>query len=104
MEILKVAFFTIISLFLIIILKDQRRDIAILLSIISGIIILIFTISKITPVINLLNTLAEKSGINEEFFKIILKVTLIAYIIEITKSICEDAEENALAKKIELTR
>lgn len=102
MDIFKVIGFAIIALILIIIVKEQRKDIAILLSIIAGVFILMFAITKITPVIELLNTLAEKSGINTEFFKVILKVTAIAYLVEIAKSICQDSGENALGQKVEI--
>ena len=102
MDILKVIGFSIVALVLIIVVKEQRKDVAILLSILAGIFILMFAISKITPVISLLNNLAEKSGMNIEFFKVILKVTGIAYLVEIAKSICEDSNENALSQKLEI--
>lgn len=104
MEILKIVGFTITALFLILIVKEERKDIATIISIIAGVFILLFTISKITPVIDILNNLAEKSGINKEFFSIILKVTAIAYIVEIAKSICEDSGQKALSQKLEIAR
>lgn len=104
MEILKVIGFGLIALFLTMIVKEQRKDIAMIISIIAGTFILFFVISKITPIINILNSLSEKAGINKEFFRIILKVTFIAYIVEIARALCEDSGEKALSQKLELAR
>ena len=91
-----------LTLILILTIKEQRKDIAVILSLIAGVFILNFAINKIEPVINLLNTLSEKSGINKEFFTVILKVTAIAYLVEIAKSMCEDSNEKALGQKVEI--
>ena len=102
MEIVKVVFIAIITLFIILTLGKDRQDFAIIISIIAGIFILIFCISKISPIISLLNNLAEKAGVNKEFFKIILKATLIAYIVELARMICKDANQNGLSEKLEI--
>lgn len=102
MEILKIVGFALISLILIMVIREQRKDIALILSIVAGIFILIFAVNKLDEVINLLNALAEKSGINKEFFSIVLKVTAISYLVEIARSICVDSKESALGEKIEI--
>ena len=102
MEVIKIVGFAIISLILILMVQEQRKEIAILISFVSGICILIAVVNEITPIINLLNSMAEKSGMNSEFFKVILKVTAIAYIIEIGRSMCIDSNQKALAEKLEL--
>ena len=102
MDILKVIGFAMLTLILILTIKEQRKDIAVILSLIAGVFILNFAINKIEPVINLLNTLSEKSGINKEFFTVILKATAIAYLVEIAKSMCEDSNEKALGQKVEI--
>ena len=50
----------------------------------------------------LLKTLADKSGMNKDFFKAIIKATCIAYIVEIAKEVCTDAKQNGLSEKIEI--
>ena len=102
MEIFKVVGFATISVILVVLLKNQRPDIALILSIASGIIIMIFAISKLTPIIDMLNTLIDNSGINKSFLKVILKITAIAYIVEFGKNICQDAGQSAIATKLEM--
>lgn len=102
MEIFKIVGFAIISVVLIVMLKEQRQEIAILLAIVAGICILLFVVSKMTPIIDMLNTLINDSGINKDFLIIILKITGIAYIVEFGKNICVDAGQSAIATKLEM--
>lgn len=101
-DIFKIVAFAIISVVLILLLKEQKPEIALLLTIVSSIILLIFGLNKVSSVFELLNDLASKSGINSEFLKIILKVTIIAYIVEFGKNICMDAGQSSIATKLEM--
>jgi len=102
MDVFKLVGFSIFTIFLILTIKEQRKDIALLLSVLAGIGLVIFSITKISTVIDILDQLVLKSGINKEFFTIILKVTGISYIIEFGKNICMDSGETAIATKLEI--
>lgn len=102
MEIFKVVGFAIISVVLIVLLKEEKKEIALLLTIVSGVCILLFALSKITPIIDMLNTLIDGSGINKDFLVIILKITGIAYLVEFGKNVCIDAQQTAIATKLEI--
>jgi stage III sporulation protein AD len=102
MDVIKLVGFSIFAIFMILTLKDQRKDIALVLSIAAGIGLLIFSITKISAIVEMLDDLILKSGINKEFFTIILKVTGISYIIEFGKNICTDAGESGIATKLEM--
>ena len=69
---------------------------------IAGVLILVLAIQKLTGIINLLQSLANKTYINKSFLSILLKITGIAFITEFAVSICSDAGEKALASKIEI--
>ena len=71
-------------------------------SIVAGILILVFILSKITGIINLLKSISDKTYINKQFLSILLKITGIAIITEFAVSICTDAGEKAIASKIEI--
>ncbi len=102
MEIIKVVGFAIISVVLIVLLQEQRKEMALLLTIVAGICILLFAISKVTPIIDMLNSLIDGSGISKEFLVIILKITGIAYLVEFGKNICIDAGQSAIGTKLEI--
>lgn len=75
---------------------------ALVLSIITGIGIMLYAISKMSSVINVLNDLVSKSGVNTDFLLIIIKVIGIAYIVEFGKNVCIDAGQSSIATKLEM--
>ncbi|MCX8074931.1 MAG: stage III sporulation protein AD [Clostridia bacterium] len=102
MDVFKIVAFAIIAVSIILVIKEQRKEIALMLSIVAGVSILLFSITKISPVMDMLNELVTNSGINSQFLLIILKVTGIAYIVEFGKNICVDAGESAIGTKLEM--
>lgn len=103
MEIItKVIGIGLISLLLIIILKQYRPEFAIYISLAAGILAFILIIDKLEAIINLINSIANTTYINKNFLTIIIKITGIAFLTEFAVSICKDANESAVANKIEL--
>ena len=102
MDIIKIIGIGLISLVIIIILKQYRPEFALYVSILAGIFILVLSISQISGVINLLKSLASKANINSEFLGIILKITGIAILTEFAVSICQDSGESSIANKIDI--
>ena len=92
----------IVILIIIVILKQYKPEFAIYVSMIAGVLILVLSIQKLTGIINLLQSLANKTYINKSFLSILLKITGIAFITEFAVSICSDAGEKAIASKIEI--
>ena len=101
-EIIKILGIGLISLVIAIILKQYRPEYAIYVSIIAGILILFLAMDKLSGIINLLQSIADKTYINKQFLGILLKITGIAIITEFAVSICADAGEKAIATKIEI--
>ena len=72
MEVIKIVGISIFAVIMIIILKNYRPEMALVLSIITGIGIMLYAISKMSSVINVLNDLVSKSGVNTDFLLIII--------------------------------
>lgn len=102
MEVIKIVGVSIFAVIMIIILKNYRPEMALVLSIITGIGIMLYAISKMSSVINVLNDLVSKSGVNSDFLLIIIKVIGIAYIVEFGKNVCIDAGQSSIATKLEM--
>ncbi len=62
MDIFNIIGFAIISLILILTIKEQRPDIAMLLSLVSGTIILVFAMLQLESIVDMLNSLIETGG------------------------------------------
>ena len=101
-DVIKIIGIGLLALIIIVILKQYKPEFAIYVSMIAGVLILVLSIQKLTGIINLLQSLANKTYINKSFLSILLKITGLAFITEFAVSICSDAGEKAIASKIEI--
>ncbi|EOC99763.1 stage III sporulation protein AD [Caldisalinibacter kiritimatiensis] len=102
MEIIQVVGIGIIATVLAILLKQQKPEMAIHISIVTGLIIFLFVVTKLKYVVDFLSSLADRINIDFIYFSTILKVIGIAYIAEFGAQVSRDAGEEAIASKIEL--
>ncbi len=98
----KIVVIGIVSTILVVILKEHKKEYAILLSIVAGVMLLLLTLSKIEPIISLIQKLSLNIPIDNSYILLILKVIGISYLIEFGKDICIDAGESSIANKIEI--
>jgi len=101
-EIVQVIGLAIVATVIIAVIKAQRPEIAIQISIAAGIIVFTMILGKISAVIELLNSYAERININTVYISTLLKIVGIAYIAEFGAEVCKDAGESAIASKVEL--
>lgn len=101
MEILQVVGLGFIAVVLLTVLKQQRPEIAILLSIAAGVVIFLMMLGKISSIISVLEELARSADVNSFYMTTILKIIGIAYIGDFGAQICRDAGEGAIASKVE---
>ncbi len=102
MDIMKLVSVGIVASVLAVLLREERPEMAVFVSIACGLIIFVFIINKLNSVISVLKYFAGKANIDILYFSIILKVIAIAYITEFGSQICRDAGEGAIAAKVEL--
>lgn len=102
MEIIKIIGICLISVVIIILLKQYKPEFAIYISMLTGILIILFVIDDLAGIINLLQSLANKVSINNTFLMLLIKITGIAFLSEFAVSICKDAGETAIASKMEI--
>ncbi|MZP28467.1 stage III sporulation protein AD [Heliobacterium undosum] len=102
MEILQVVGVGIIATIFLVIVRKQRPELAVQLSIAAGVILFLFVLTKISAVIQVLEDLANKAQINRYYLTTLLKIVGIAYIAEFGAQICRDAGESTIASKVEM--
>jgi len=102
MEIIQVIGLGILVTVLIIVIKDQKPQIAFALTLLTSIIIFIFLLTKISPVIRIMERLAIQANVNIAFLETIMKIIGISYIAEFGAQITKDAGQGTIAAKIEL--
>ncbi|MBS4539993.1 stage III sporulation protein AD [Clostridium sp. D2Q-11] len=102
MNIIQVVAIGLVATVLIVTLREERPEISILMSIVTGVLIFIFIIDKVAYVIEVLKDLSNKANLDFIYFTTIVKVIGIAYVCEFGAQIAKDAGEGAIATKIEL--
>ena len=101
MDIFKIILIALLSTTMVLIIRQTRPELAMLVSVITGTILFLFSIDKIGQVVDLLNSLASSAGISNEFLSIVLKIIGIAYITEFGANACRDVGETAIASKVQ---
>ena len=102
MDIIKILGIGLISLAIIIIIKQYKPEFAVYISLMAGAIIILLIMDKLSGIVNLLTSLSDKAGINKEFLGILLKITGISILTEFAVSICKDLGESSIANKVDL--
>lgn len=102
MDIIKIIGIGLVSLIIIILLKQYKPEFAVYASILAGAIIIFLIMDKLSGIVELIKSIANKTSINSKFIGLLLKITGIAFISEFAVSICKDSGEGAIASKIEL--
>lgn len=102
MEILQVVGLGIIATVLIVVLKAQKPEMAIQVSILTGVVVFLLVAGKLSAVLEMLDSLTRRVNIDPIYFVTVLKIIGIAYIAEFGAEVCKDAGESSIASKIEL--
>ena len=102
MIVLKIVGFGILASLMVVILKENSKEVSIVLVIASSIVLLLASINYLTPIVSMIENIVSKTSIDSSYIIVILKVTGIAYLIEFGKDICIDAGQNSIANKMEI--
>ncbi|MDD4169042.1 MAG: stage III sporulation protein AD [Desulfotomaculaceae bacterium] len=101
MEVMQIVAFGLIATVLIVVVKSQRPELGVLLSVAAGVILFLLVLDKIGSIMDVIKELTDRAGISMIYLGTILKIIGIAYIAEFGAQICRDAGEGAVATKIE---
>jgi stage III sporulation protein AD len=100
-EILQIVGAGLVVTVLILVIKPQRPELALQVSLVFGVIVFLFMLGKISGVINVLEELSQRANINKFYLSTILKIIAVAYIAEFGAQVCRDAGEGTVAAKVE---
>ena len=85
-----------------IILRQYRAEYAIVISLVTGAIVLVAIMQALEPVLGEVSELIGASGMGTENTAAILKVVGVGFITQLACDSCRDAGEGAIAAKVEL--
>ena len=103
MNIMQITVLGITAALLVLIIKQQRPDIAMMISLAAGAVLFILLLGNIKIITSSVENLALKVKLDSIYISTVMKVIGIAYIAEFGSQICKDSGEGTIASKIELS-
>lgn len=101
-EIVKVSVIGIFTAIILLLLKNAKSEISIPLALAGCLLIFGVITGRLASVINSISGIYGSAGISGEEAETLIKIMGIAYVTEFAASTCRDAQETAIAGKIEL--
>lgn len=102
MAILQVVGFALVVVALLVVLRQERPELAVLAGAAAGIVILVTLLDRLNLVLDAVAGLAARAGLEPFYLGTVLRIIGVAYLAEFGAQVCRDAGEGALAHKVEL--
>ena len=102
MGIIQIAMIGIGSVALALMVKQQKSEYALYLSLSAVVLILVFSTNRLQVVMDTIRTIEQYTGIDVAMLKILVTLMGITYVAEIASGICKDAGFSALGSQIEM--
>lgn len=102
MEIIKIASVAVVICILGAFLRQYKSEYCVALTVFGGILIFFMVLPYLSQLIAMFKNFADSVGIGREMLAPALKVIGIAYVTSYAAQICRDADEGALAAKLEM--
>lgn len=102
MNIMQITVIGMVAALLVLIVKQYRPDIAMLITMGSGILLILLLLGNINSIISTVEAMSQMANLDSIYLVTVLKVIGIAYIAEFGSQVCKDTGEGTIASKIEL--
>ena len=102
MDIVKIVGVGLLAGMLITVLRQQKPELAMPVSVVAGTMLTLVMLSRITQVVDVLQSLSEKAGIDQMHMATVLKIIGIAYVADFGSQVLQDAGEKSVATKVEM--
>ncbi len=102
MDIMRIAAIAIVGVIMASIVKSFKPEFSIYVVLSTIVIIFLMALNKLTAVFQLLSSVYGEMTYGKDFFPIIVKVLVVAYLADFTSQLCKDAGEGAIGSKVEL--
>ena len=100
MDALRIAGFAITAAALCLLVRAAQPELAALVSMAAGGMVLLFALDALTPVTDTLRGIAAQSGLESGYLAALLKVLGVAYLTELAAQACRDLGESGLALQV----
>lgn len=102
MNLFQLTAVAVIATALVLIVKQQKPELALLLAAAAGIFILLAVMPMLQSIIYTVKNIAARAGLDSMYLEVALKATGVAYITSLGSELCRDAGQGAIAAKLDL--
>ena len=85
-----------------VILKQYKPEYSLVLTLVGSAVALIVVFTAVSPLLDQLKALAERTGVQVEWVKLLIKALGICYLTQFAADSCRDAGQTSLAAKAEM--
>lgn len=101
-EMLTIGVIGIVTVLLAVQFKSIKPEYGIMISVIACIFIFIYSLTRISEIVEVVDKLSGMTSVSREYIKILLKITGITFISEIASDISKDCGYTAVANQIQI--
>lgn len=102
MDIMKIAAIAIAGVIMAAVVKSFKPELSLYVVLATIMVIFLMALDKLTSVFQFLSSVYGEMTYGKDFFPIIVKVLVVAYLADFTSQLCKDAGESAIGSKVEL--
>ena len=102
MDVVKIIGIALIGCIAALLIKTYFPGLSVLLSILTGAVILLIAFEAVKPVLTMVNDLFSATGLTADYGKTVVKALGVCLLAGFAADSCRDAGEKALANKVEL--
>lgn len=102
MNMIKIVCLGLSGVMLCLLLRQMKSPIAEVISLATCLLIIFYSLTKLSGVFGMINTLGSYFSGQKDYFRILLKIIGITYLADFSSNICRDAGYNAIAGQIEI--
>ncbi|NLI69290.1 MAG: stage III sporulation protein AD [Firmicutes bacterium] len=101
MEIVQVVGLGLLTMVLVVIIREYRPEIAIQVAIAGSLIIILLVIMQVASIVQVITDISVGAGMNLIYLQSLLRIIGIAFIAEFGAQVCRDAGAASIASKID---
>ncbi|MFY9114002.1 MAG: stage III sporulation protein AD [Dethiobacteria bacterium] len=101
MEIVQVVGLGLLTMVLVVIIREYRPEIAIQIAIAGSLIIILLVIMQVVSVVQVITDISVGAGMNLIYLQSLMRIIGITYIAEFGAQVCRDAGAGSIASKID---
>ncbi|MCH5350335.1 MAG: hypothetical protein J1F39_00005 [Clostridiales bacterium] len=102
MEIFRIVAVALITAFCVMILRDVKSELALIVGLAGGVIVVLSVVNYFSDIFGVISNIAKRAGLATSVVSLLFKIIAVGYITEFSASLIEDAGLSSLADRVTL--